>query len=244
MVHEATAYLQAGGGDNFAQLLRFLSDHLLLTGFGYDPPAEQPQHGVYHPDLPVGATLDDFLKRRDSARPTVGILFYRAHWMSGNLAFIDALVRNLEAHGANALPVFTSSLKDAVESNGRWPAAFEFFFAKDRLIDVLMTTVSFAVGDVQADGPTLAGWSVHAFVRLGVPVMQAICGGTARWQWETSQRGLNPLDTAMNVALPEFDGRIITVPISFKEPVAGDAVHYEPVADRIGRVGWSGAALR
>src|SRR5436190_498967 len=54
VVHEATAYLQAGGPDNFAQLLRFLADHLLLTGFGHTAPTELPQHGVYHPDLPRG----------------------------------------------------------------------------------------------------------------------------------------------------------------------------------------------
>jgi cobaltochelatase CobN len=47
----------------------------------------------------------------------------------------------------------------------------------------------------------------------------------------------------MNVALPEFDGRIITVPVSFKEPAAtaiqattSDAIQYAPVADRIARV--------
>ncbi len=104
---------------------------------------------------------------------------------------------------------------------------------------------------MQADGPTPAGWSVSVFAALGVPVLQAICGGTARWQWEASQRGLNPLDTAMNVALPEFDGRIITVPISFKEaaePVPAPArastepVHYAPVPDRVARV--AGLALR
>ena len=103
VVHEATAYLQAGGRDNLAQLFRFLSDHLLLTGFGYEPPAEQPQHGVYHPALPRGATLADWLARHDPSRPTVGILFYRSHWMSGNLAFIDALVRELEVRQLNAL---------------------------------------------------------------------------------------------------------------------------------------------
>jgi cobaltochelatase CobN len=97
VVHEATAYLQAGGPDNLAQLLRFLADHLLLTGFGHAPPAEQPPHGVYHPDLPRGATLADWLGRRDPAWPTVGLLFYRSHWMSGNLAFVDACVRELEA---------------------------------------------------------------------------------------------------------------------------------------------------
>jgi len=258
VVHEATAYLQAGGPENLAQLLRFLSDHLLLTGFGYEPPVEQPQHGIYHPDLPRGTTLGDWLARHDPSRPTVGILFYRSHWMSGNLAFIDALVRELEEHGANVLPVFTSSLKEPAGTDcgrgpaGRWPAAFELFFSGGRrLVDVLVTTVSFALGEVQADGPTPVGWSVHVFAALGVPVLQVICAGTARWQWEASQRGLSPLDTAMNVALPEFDGRVITVPISFKEPLpppvanapgSPEAVHYEPVADRVARL--AGLAMR
>ena len=75
VVHEAAAYLQAGGPDNFAQMLRFLADHLLMTGFGREPPAEQPQHGVYHPDLPRTATLADWQARCDPARPTVGVLF-------------------------------------------------------------------------------------------------------------------------------------------------------------------------
>ena len=72
----------------------------------------------------------------------------------------------------------------------------------------------------RADAERLVGRRAR---RLNVPVVQAICASTMRWQWEASSRGLNPLDTAMNVALPEFDGRIITVPISFKEaPSARD----------------------
>jgi cobaltochelatase CobN len=259
VIHEAAAYLQAGGRENLAQLLRFLSDHLLLTGFGYEPPAEQAQHGVYHPDLPRGAMLIDWLARRDGARPTVGILFYRAHWMSGNLAFIDSMVHEIEARGANALPVFTSSLKEPAGGDstrgrdGCWPAAFELFFSgEERLIDVLVTTVSFALGEAPRNDRTGDRVSaVGVFATLEVPVLQAICGGTARWQWESSQRGLGPLDTAMNVALPEFDGRVITVPVSFKEPLPApvadapgshEAVHYEPVADRVARV--AGLALR
>ena len=101
----------------------------------------------------------------------------------------------------------------------RWPSAFAWFFQDDRrLIDVLISTVSFALGEINPSGPTPSGWSVDALAALNVPVLQAICAGTTRWQWEASSRGLSPLDTAMNVALPEFDGRIITVPISFKEP--------------------------
>jgi cobaltochelatase CobN len=253
---EATAYLQAGGAANFAHLLRFLSDHLLRSGFGYEPPREGPRHGLYHPDLPPGASLVDWLARRDLSRPVIGLLFYRSHWMSGNLAFIDALVRDIERHDGTALPIFTSSLKEAEETS-RWPAAFAFFRHEGRtLIDVLITTISFAMGDINPDGPTPSGWSVDALAALDVPVLQAICAGTTRWQWEASPRGLHPLDTAMNVALPEFDGRIITVPISFKEPLSGgrkppetplrgltppaqgalDLLHYAPAADRIARV--------
>ena len=49
----------------------------------------------------------------------------------------------------------------------------------------------------------------------------------------------------MNIALPEFDGRIIGVPISFKESAsrgAGAEVAYVPVPDRVERV--AGLALR
>jgi len=256
ILHEATAYFQAGGAINFAHLLRFLSDHLLRSGFGYEPPQEQPRHGLYHPNLPPGASLADWLARHDPSRPAIGLLFYRSHWMSGNLAFIDALVRDIEGRGGDALPVFTSSLKET-EGTSRWPAAFAFFRHEGRtLIDVLLTTISFAMGDVNPDGLTLSGWSVDALAALDVPVLQAICAGTTRWQWEASPRGLNPLDTAMNVALPEFDGRIITVPISFKEPLSrgreslernlkgltlpaqedSHLLHYAPADDRIARL--------
>jgi cobaltochelatase CobN len=261
MAHEAAAYLQEGGIDNVTHLLRFLADHLLLTGFGYDPPRPQAQHGIYHPDLPRQATLADWLARRAPRRPAVGLLFYRSHWMSGNLGFIESLVREIEKRGADVLPVFTSSLKETTpDQTGRRPAAFTFLAPEGRpLVDVLISTIAFAMGDVNLSGATQAGWSVDALAALDIPVLQAICGGTTRWQWEVSPRGLNPLDTAMNVALPEFDGRVITVPVSFKElsreppASAGSALAggsrrndevapYVPVPDRVARV--AGLALR
>src|SRR5580700_3200652 len=62
--------------------------------------------------------------------------------------------------------------------------------------------------------------------------------------WELSSRGLNPLETAINVAIPEFDGRIITVPISFKERPSGqDGAVYTPHPERIARVAGIAARL-
>ena len=60
-------------------------------------------------------------------------------------------------------------------------------------------------GEVNAEGATQASWAVEAFEQLDIPVLQAITSSMTQAQWEASERGLNPLDTAMNVALPEFD---------------------------------------
>ena len=79
VVTQALAYLVEGGPDNLGQLARFLSDTVLLTGEGFAPPAPTPAYGV-HGDHPA-----------DPDRPTVGIVFYRAHALAGNTDFVDVL---------------------------------------------------------------------------------------------------------------------------------------------------------
>src|SRR6185436_7656451 len=101
-------------------------------------------------------------------------------------------------------PVYAYSLKES-STSGALPDALQYFV--DR-VDVVIATMSFAMGQVSADGPTPSGWSVKALEQLGVPILQAITVGSSYAQWAASPRGLSPLDTAMNVALPEFDGRI------------------------------------
>ena len=245
VLHQVLSYFQAGGSANLAQLLRYLSDHYLLTGFGYEPAAALPEHGIYHPDLPQGAGLDDWLALRIAERPSVGVVFYRAHWMSGNTRFIDALVAALEKRGLNVLPVFTASLRAGVEGESLPTALGYFSAARGAPIDVLINTTAFAMGEISAGGPTPAGWSVAALERLNVPVLQAMTSGMTRPQWQQSARGLNPLDAAMNVVLPEFDGRIITVPMSFKaraSSLSSELIEYEPLPDRVARV--AGIAAR
>ncbi len=255
VAHEAFAYFQLGGLKNYANCLLFLADHLLATGFGFDAPEPQPRHGLYHPDVPA-ATLDMLRVRHTVGRPVAGILFYRSHLLSGNTDFVDALIRACEACGLDVLPVYAYSLKegaDADEGNTpTLPAALRYFMEDGRAtVDVVINTTSFAMGGVNPDGPTMSGWSVDALAVLDVPVMQAITASSTRPQWEGSSRGLSPLDVAMNVAIPEFDGRIISVPISFKEEVrrssggaaADGVVQYAPDLERVTRVAGQAARL-
>ena len=223
VTHETLAYLQHGGVRNYEHALRFLSDHLLMSGFGYDQPQPQPRHGVYHPDVPEGA-MEAWRERRRRLgwedRPSIGVLFYRAHLLSGNTHFIDAIVRQGEARGLNVLPIYAYSLKEYPEGTGQdqgLPAALQYFVEDGKsAIDALVCTMSFALGGV-GTGRDDGHWSAAALEELDIPVLQAITASISREQWAMSQRGLNPIDTGINVAIPEFDGRIITVPISFKE---------------------------
>ncbi|MBC7702797.1 MAG: cobaltochelatase subunit CobN, partial [Rhodoferax sp.] len=246
VLQQAVTYFQAGGSVNLAQLLRYLADHLLLTGFGFEPALALPEHGIYHPDLPQAAGIDDWLAHRLPQRPSAGIIFYRSHWMSGNTRFVDALIDSLEKRGLNVLPVFTSSLRAGGDGSVPLPTALRYFTSADGVhVDVLINTTSFAMGEITPGGATPAGWSVGVLEKLDVPVLQAITSGMTRRQWQQSVRGMNPLDAAMNVVLPEFDGRIITVPLSFKTRAAGmphAMVEYEPLPDRVARV--AGLAAR
>jgi cobaltochelatase CobN len=234
-------YLAHGGVVNLRNMLRLLADRTLDTTFGSEAPQPVAPEGLYHPDTPDGLPIDAYLERFGVAdRPLVAILFYRAHWMSRNLGFVDALVRALEAEGCTPLPIFTNSLKGGPDGA---PTVFrEYLMRPDgsARVDAVLNTLSFAMSQVEVRGITVAsGWSVAALDRLDVPVLQAIVSTSTAEDWAESASGLSPIDTAMNVAMPEFDGRIIGVPISFKQEATEDErlgvrlMRYAPMPDRV-----------
>ncbi|MBV8075380.1 MAG: cobaltochelatase subunit CobN, partial [Planctomycetaceae bacterium] len=244
LVTQVLEYFTHGGVPNLVNLLRCLSDNLLLSGYGYDPPTALPRDGLFHPDAPDGLTLATWQARfARPDRPTIGLIFYRAHWMARNLAPIDALVRRLEDLGANALPIFCYSLKDDPDQEGGVPAVFREFLTDAQgsaRVDVLISTLSFTVANLSEGTHTEAsGAVVDLLERLDVPVLQAVLCTSSSADWEASAAGLTPRDTAMNVVLPEFDGRLNTVAISFKEEGTfderlGTAIRsYVPKRDRV-----------
>jgi cobaltochelatase CobN len=238
VMQTASGYFDLGGVANFVELIRFLSDRLMLTGHGYAAPSPMPEHGIYLPEMDV-ANFEDWQRQADPAKPTAAVLFYRAHRMSGNTAFIDKLAEALQSKGMNALCIFTSSLKS--KQDGR-PAAFHFIEGR---ADVLISTLSFALGEVNTGAVTHAGEAMDSLEQLGIPILQAIASGMPKGAWEGSRRGLSSLDTAVNVAIPEFDGRIITVPISFKErTAAGTDILYAAHEDRADQLRSQGLAGR
>jgi cobaltochelatase CobN len=235
IVDTAWRYCTAGGVANASALLHYLSDALLGTRHGFTPPQPLPEVGIYHPDhagvLNRAGWQEHCAKPQ---RPTSGIVFYRAHWVTGNLAPVDALIRAMEERGLNALAVFGPHLAAVLDSGLLTPGS----------VDVLLTTTSFHIASGARgaskgeDTPCLR----NGLADLDVPVLQAIFCSSSENVWAANVSGLAPRDVAMNVALPEFDGRIITTAVSFKNTLTHDTtlqtevVRYQPRADRVAHV--------
>jgi cobaltochelatase CobN len=210
---EVHRYFAAGGPANLEHLLRFLADTVLLDGFGFEPPAPIPMVGVYQPrvTLASGSAAGE--------RPRVGVVFYRAHLLAGNTQFVDDLCAALDAAGLEPLAVHCYSLRP--DADGRVPA---LELCREHGVDALVTTVlAMGASGGNASAPDNPGadesWEVPQLAELGVPVLQAPSCNRPRAEWQGDEAGLSPLDVALGVAIPEFDGRIVGPAFAFKEQV-------------------------
>lgn len=227
VVTTAHTYLAEGGRNNLVNLHNFLSDTLLLTGLGFAEPQHMPIWGHLERD---NGTWD-----AGADAPKVGIIYYRAQHLAGNTTYVHALADALLARGATAVPIFAASLRQAPKD----------LLAELGTCDALITTVLAAGGtkpsQVGAGGDDEA-WDVGHLAALDIPIIQGLALTNSRAEWEESDEGLNPVDVASQVAVPEFDGRLITVPFSFKEYNAEGLINYVPDAERCARL--AGIAYR
>jgi cobaltochelatase CobN len=185
-------------------------------------PAPLLRAGLYWPGRAL-PSLDDIAAEWRGDGGVVPIVFYRALVQSGNTAPIDALVEALRSRRLRPLPVFVHSLKDAEAA----PLLAQAFAAHPP--DVILNATGFSVAAAGGTDPLSAD----------CPVLQVVFSGGDEESWRAGTRGLGPRDLAMNVALPEIDGRILARAVSFKEPLGrdpeteADLVGYRPVADRV-----------
>jgi len=231
-------YLRAGGKANALQFLRALTYHGLDRGPAPLPARVLPPVALHLPWPDVGDAgdtaahavtgIDDLRRGWHAEAPTVAIVFYRSHLLSGNTAVFDALAQALHAQGLNALPVALDSLKDPL-----CLSTFRGLCAEQRVQLVLNTTAFAALGHGVAGE---AGWQPLAG---DAPVLQVVVSGGNRDDWLADSQGLLPRDIAMQIVLPEMDGRIVSRAISFKglayrcALTQTDVVAYQAEPDRL-----------
>ncbi|HIK39042.1 cobaltochelatase subunit CobN, partial [Thermoleptolyngbya sp. M55_K2018_002] len=196
-VHRLWRYLTEGGRENWVNALLFLADECFGQSFSPPFPQPVPKIGVY---AASGICKPPRQASNLQPAPNVALLFYRAHYLAGNTQPIEALCELLAARGMQPIPVFVSSLRDPdVQAE-----LLTLLQPKDEeAVQVVLNTTSFSLARLEDDAPDVSLWT-----RLDAPVLQVILSGGTREQWQAQSRGLSPRDVAMNVALPEVDGRI------------------------------------
>jgi cobaltochelatase CobN len=217
VVNRVWQYFIEAGVENYQNLLKFVAAEFLDHPIEYETPQPVPRIGIYGGNLDLNQPL----------KSSAAILFYRAHYLSGNTAAIAALCNALIEQGLIPIPIFVSSLKEPDVQK-------ELIQYCRQGVAVILNTTSFSLASLETDTPQVDLWET-----LNVPVFQVIFSGGSLDMWQGSSQGLTPRDMAMNVALPEVDGRIISRAVSFKtvqaqnETLQTDVVVYEPERSRI-----------
>ncbi|RFB76299.1 cobaltochelatase subunit CobN [Methylovirgula sp. 4M-Z18] len=212
-LREVWSYFLQGGAQNMAQLLTWIHRNL-GADFAALPAIEVPAFGRFEQACHGG----------DATAAQALLVFYRSVLMASDVAPILALSDALHARGMKVECVFVTSLKDQ-----RVSTELAALIAKIKP-DVILNTTAFSAR--VDDGPSILDGA-------DAPVLQVILAGSNETQWQLSRRGLSASDLAMNVVLPEVDGRLISRAISFKAETQSHPdlqftdIAHRPIASRI-----------
>ena len=248
---KVSQYLDYGGRKNFYSLILYLANYFIGSNYEFSEPLRPVWEGIYHPDFDHVPTLKEYLQSKCVAgRPTVGLWFYQSLWQAGNTVFIDRLIEEIERQGANVIPVFLHAAKDVERGTKGAEWVVENLFMKDGrpIIDVLISTLMFSLsikpweGSDTGEGQEVARSEEWFIKRLNVPVLKAIVTYNTLADWNESLQGCSPMDISMGIAMPEFDGMLITVPVAARErtdidPLTGARViRFEPLPERTNKI--------
>jgi magnesium chelatase subunit H len=246
-------FLQPTPGNIRSMLLYALKHYAAverLAKVSVPPPETMPAVGIYHPDAQtLFQTYESYKKwyeRRGrgphpstlDATRTIGFLLMRTHIVSGTRLHYDGLIRAVEREGLCVLPVISTFMdnrdacsrffvegedKGSAKNVSTAEAEGAGVQMKSRVSQIVsLTGFSFVGGPAMNDSEAAVG-----FLRdLNRPFRSAVSLDLQTIEsWRDSQTGLNPVQSGMQVAIPEIDGA--TEPFVYGGMPSGGA---EPVA--------------
>jgi magnesium chelatase subunit H len=208
-------YWLSGSTDNVANMVRMLVGRYahgerrgLRRSVKAAPPADYPDIGLYHPGITarVVERLDQLPPARKDGVGRVGLLVMRSYLLADNSGHYDGVIAAIEARGLEVVPAFASGL-DAR------PAIEKYFLKNGRsTIDALVSLTGFSLVGGPAYNDAKAAEEILA--ALDVPYLAALpLEFQTLEEWQSSDRGLTPVESTIMVAIPELDGA--TAPIVF-----------------------------
>jgi cobaltochelatase CobN len=221
-LHRIWSWFQEGGPENVRSLLGFISTRLGRPLSWQDPIA-----------IAAAGRYESCCRASGIDAPRAFILLYRAVFLAADTAPIDALADALASRGYAVESMFVTSLKDRAAAEVVASAIEQY------RPDIILNTTAFSARLNDA-GSVLDS--------ADAPVLQVALATSSHEGWCASRRGLSAADLAMNVVLPEIDGRIITRAISFKtasersDALEFSCLRHTPEASRVDYVAALAAA--
>lgn len=195
-------YWLAGSEENIANMIRYLGKRY-VPGLGdeskVDAPREYPDVGIYHPA--IADRITDDLRKLPAAKSkgTVGLLLMRSYVLSRDTGHYDGVIRSFEAKGLRVIPVFAAGLDSRPAINS--------FFMKNGLatVDAVVSLSGFSLVGGPAYNDAKAAEEILA--KLDVPYLAAHpLEFQTLEEWGASDRGLQPVESTIMVAIPELEG--------------------------------------
>ena len=203
MLDRIRDYLRQGGIANATGLLATAA-RLIGADLGMPvDPLPLADAGLYVPGI-ERPTIADARAGWRAGQPVVLFTFYRALVAAGTLAAVDAVIAGLAAAGLNVVAAHVRSLRE--------PFATDWLGGTIAAVrpDVIVNATSFAASTPGDDR------AAAVLERADCPILQIAFAAVDVADWQAAARGLGPRDLAMNVALPEVDGRIFARAVAFK----------------------------
>ena len=227
----ARAYFEHAGPSNRLALMKFALAKAGVQGLTLPEPQRSLDFGYYYPDGHGGQVFPDWEQfdawrtthgKRHPGAPRVAIGFFKATYYTGDTAFLDALVAEVEKQGAEAIPVFGYP----------GPLAFQ---------KLLLDPQGHPRADVGlgANFQFVDNSASRQLQQVDIPVLNTITlYGRSEQDWRDSTTGLSAFEGTFDLAAPELAGTVAPTVVGTKEKVRDPAtgltsVITRPVNERI-----------
>jgi magnesium chelatase subunit H len=198
----AMQYWLAGSEDNIGNMIRYLGTRYvpnLGNAAKVEAPKSYPEVGVYHPRMAERLTEDSRKLPATKNNGTVGLLLLRSYLLSKDTGHYDGVIAALEAKGLRVIPAFATGLDSR-------PAVEKFFLNSGvATVDAVVSLSGFSLVGGPAYNDSKAAETMLA--KLDVPYISAhpLEFQTIE-EWGASDRGLQPVESTIMVAIPELEG--------------------------------------
>jgi magnesium chelatase subunit H len=198
----AMQYWLAGSEENIANMVRYLGTRY-VSGLG-DPskvasPVEYPDVGLYHPA--IASRIADDVRKLPTAQTkgTVGLLLLRSYVLARDTGHYDGVIKSFEAKGLRVIPAFAAGLDSR-------PAVQTYFMKNGAAtVDAVVSLSGFSLVGGPAYNDSKAAEVMLS--KLDVPYIGAHpLEFQTLEEWGASDRGLQPVESTIMVAIPELEG--------------------------------------